>query len=92
MQEQNAEKLQESRKRLTVALAAAGTMLLLFLVIILTIQFAKMGVANAERRRLDREIEEYNRILEEDKKNLDYYSSELGKYHLAIQQGWTSKK
>lgn len=92
MQEQNAEKLQERRKRLTVAFVVAGTLLLFVLVIFLCIQFAMMGVANATNKRLDKEIEEYNRIISEDQKNLEYYSSELGKYHLAIQQGWTSKK
>ncbi len=92
MQEQNEEKLQERRKRLTVAFVAAGTMLLFVLVIFLCIQFAMMGIGNATKKRLDKEIEDYNEIIAEGKNDLDYYSSEMGKYHLAIEQGWKPKK
>lgn len=88
MQEQNAEKLQEKRKRLVVALSVAGTMVFLFLFILLVISCVNLGVANARNRELDRQIEEYERILAENKQDLEYYSSELGKYHLALEQGW----
>lgn len=88
MQEQNAENLPEKRKRLVVALTIAGTMLLLFLVILLGVQFGMYAAARAEEKRLDQEIEKYNKILEEDNKDLEYYSSKFYKYERALEMGW----
>ncbi|MCI8500183.1 MAG: hypothetical protein HFE28_06185 [Clostridia bacterium] len=51
-----------------------------------------MGIGNATKKRLDKEIEDYNEIIAEGKNDLDYYSSEMGKYHLAIEQGWKPKQ
>ena len=79
---------QEKARRIAVGATAAGILLVLFLVIILIVQFVRIGVSNSESRRLDEEIEHYNRLIEDRNSDLEYYESELGLYHLALEQGW----
>lgn len=87
--EQNNGKAEERNKRLAVALTVAGTLLVLFLVIILIIQFVQIGVRNARIERYNEQIKEYNRIISEDQKDLEYYMTEEGLYYLALENGYT---
>lgn len=79
---------EEKAKRLAIGAIVAGVLLVLFLVVVLIIQFVKMGYANAERARLDREIERYEQLIGQKERDLEYYESELGMYHQALEQGW----
>ncbi len=82
---------EEKARKIAVAATAAGVLIVLFLAVILTIQFVRIGVANAERRRIENEIERYEQLLEEKERDIDYYESELGMYHEALKQGWHTK-
>ena len=79
---------EEKAKRLAVGSIVAGVLVVLFLIVVMVIQFVQLGVAAAEQKRIEQEIEQYERLLEEGKKDLEYYESELGMYHQALQQGW----
>lgn len=81
---------EEKAKRIAVAAIVAGVLVVLFLVAILIVQFVKIGVANAERDRLQAEIERYEQLIETQRGDLEYYESELGMYHQALEQGWST--
>ena len=87
MQEQF-EQADEKKKRLAVALTVAGTLLFLFLLIILIVQFVKIGVGNAQKARYDEQIKEYERAISENEKDLHYYQTQEGLFHLALENGW----
>lgn len=81
---------EEKAKRIAVAAIVAGVLVVLFLVAVLIVQFVKIGVANAERARLQEEIEQYEQLVEQKRGDLEYYGSELGMYHQALEQGWST--
>ena len=88
MQGQKEQRSEERTKRLAVALTVAGTLLVLFLIIILIVQFVQMGVTSSRKRALDKQIEEYERVIADDKKDLEYYQTFDGMYFEAIKNGW----
>ena len=83
---------EEKAKRIAVAAIVAGVLLVLFLVAVLIVQFVKIGVANSERARLQAEIERYEQLVEQQREDLEYYESELGMYHQALEQGWSTPR
>ncbi len=81
----------EQAKKIAVAATASCVLLVLFLVIVLIIQFVKVGVANAERRKLEQESERLEQLIKDGDKKLQYYQTEDGLYRLAFKHGWSSK-
>ena len=79
---------EEKARRIAVGATVAGVLVLLFLVVILVIQFVQIGVAQRERDRLQQEIESYQALLDNRTSELDFYETEVGMYHLALEQGW----
>ena len=80
----------EQAKKIAVATTAAGVLLVLFLVIILIVQFVLMGNGNAELRELQEESERLDKLIDDNTRDLEYYHTQDGIYRLAIRQGWNS--
>ncbi len=79
----------EKAKRLAVAATAAGVLLFLFFLVIMVIQFVKIANRNAELRELQDRIAEYEQLIGEGEKDLEYYRSQFGLYELALKAGWS---
>ena len=78
----------EKVRKVAVGATVAGVLLVLFLIVILIVQFVQIGVANAQSRRLDEEIAKYEQMIEEGECDLDFYQNGLGLYYLALGRGW----
>ena len=78
----------EKVRKVAVGAPVAGVLLVLFLIVILIVQFVQIGVANVQSRRLDEEIAKYEQMIEEGEGDLDFYQSGLGLYYLALGRGW----
>lgn len=93
MSQKNARSANEEKlKRVAVGMTVAGVLLVLFLLIILIIQFVQIGVARAQTREYEKQEQYYKTENEKLEKNIDYYESEEGLYWLAIHQGWVSPR
>ena len=79
---------EEKLKRIAVAMTVAGALLVLFLVVILIIQFVQIGVANSEAKRLKDAIAKYEELSEIEETKLDFYETEDGLYYLAMKDYW----
>ena len=79
-------------KRIAIGATIAGVLLMVFLVIILVIQFAKIGVRNAERNRLQTEVDKYEQLNSETEKDLGFFQTEEGLRMLAVMNGYKDKK
>lgn len=90
LEEDKTVRSEEKAKRIAVAATVAGVMLIVFLVIILTIQFVQIGVRNRRLRELDRQKALYEQMIDENGADLEFYQTERGLYYLALQQRWTS--
>lgn len=75
-------------KRIAISATAAGVLLVVFLVIILVIQFVKIGVKNAEKSRLQDRIDRYERLSEETERDIEFYKTQEGLRMLAVMNGW----
>ena len=82
----------EKVRKVAVGATVAGVLLVLFLVVILIVQFVQIGVANAQSRRLDEEIARYEEMIEKGQSDLEVYQSEQTLLWLAIQRGWERPK
>lgn len=80
----------EEQKRLR--LAAAITVNVILLVAILTAviiyQLASIAVANRQKNEIENEIRQYEKLLEEGEKNLEYLKSEQFLLDKAFEQGY----
>lgn len=81
---------EEKAKKIAVGATVAGVILILFLVIVLIIQFVQIGVARAKEKELSDLLEEYNRKIEEEEADLESYTVGKGLYYLALQNGYKS--
>lgn len=79
---------EEKKRRIAVGATVGGVLLIVFLLTILIIQFVQIGVGNARKNRLDREIQEYERLIQEGEENLEWYKSGNGLYLTARKYGW----
>lgn len=79
---------EEKARRIAVGATVGGVLIIVFLVMILIIQFIQMGVGNTRKRKLDEEIAEYNRLITEKEGDLNWYQSASGLYYTARQYGW----
>ena len=82
---------QEKARRIALGGTVAGVLLLIFLAVVLVIQFVQIGV----RKHRDRQLAEMERILakqnEDDMLQLEFFETESGKYYLALQAGYRSR-
>lgn len=78
----------EKIKKIAVGATVAGVLLIIFLVVVLIIQFVKWGVTAARERELDEQIETYKQMIDADEKDLQYYQTEQGAYYLALEHGY----
>ena len=79
---------QEKLRRIVVAIAVAGTTLFVILFSVLIYQFVTWGVYNKRIEKLEQQnaaLEQENNEMEGDLKE---YNSELGKFFLALEQGF----
>ncbi len=81
----------ERAKRIAVASTAAGVLLIIFLIVVLIVQFVQIGVRNSERAKLNETIARYEQMNENSERNLEYYQSEFGAYQLALEAGYKTK-
>lgn len=77
-------------RKIAVGGTIAGTLLLVFLIVILIVQFVQIGVAKAEENELDENIEKYQQLIERDADDLEYYRTQEALYRLALSRGWKS--
>lgn len=79
---------QEKMKKVIVACTVAGTLLLVFLLCFLIYQFVTISILEKRIDAKKDEILELTQIIEEDRKDLEYYESVFGKEWLAFQKGF----
>ncbi len=91
MEEEVREEKQAKNRRIAVGATVAGVLASVFLLVVLIIQFAQMGVLGSERKALDRSIEEYNQKIENQEGILDEYLTGDALYWRAVMQGWKKK-
>ena len=85
------ETVETKAKRIAISATVAGVLMMVFLVIILVMQFAKIGVRNAEKRRLLSEVEKYEQLNSETEKDLDFFKTQEGLRMLAVMNGYKYK-
>ena len=78
-------------KKIAIGTTAAGVLLMVFLVIILVLQFVKIGVKNSEKRRLENEVHRYEQLNDDLGKDLDFFETEEGLRMLAVMNGYKKK-
>ena len=78
----------EKMRKIAAGATVAGVLLVLFLVIILIIQFVQIGVSNSQSKQLDEAIARYEQMIAEGKEDIDFSENGLGLYYLALKQGW----
>lgn len=79
---------EEKAKRIAVGATVAGVLLIIFLVIILIVQFVQIGVANSQKDQLDELIKQHESYIEQGQNDLNYYKSGEGLYYYARQYGF----
>ncbi|MDE6059192.1 MAG: hypothetical protein K2G44_04035 [Clostridia bacterium] len=82
---------EEKRKRIVAAMTAAGVFLIIFLAIILAIQFVQIGVKTSQKKKLERLRDEYVEQSQEAERDLEYFKSLEGLEYLALINGWTKQ-
>ena len=75
-------------KKVIAACTVAGTLLLVFLLCFLIYQFVTISILEKRIDAKKDEILELTQIIEEDRKDLEYYESVFGKEWLAFQKGF----
>ncbi len=81
----------EKTRRIAIGTTVAGVLLLVFLLIVLIIQFAQMGVKNSEKRELDRLIEEQQQSLAGEEADLDDLVNGFGMFWKALDYDYKYK-
>ncbi len=79
---------EEKMRRIASGATAACVLLILFLVIILIVQFVQIGIANRRSAEYDAAIEHYEQLLESGEITLETLQAEETLRELAIQNGW----
>ena len=79
---------EEKVKRIAVGATVAGVLLILFLVVILIIQFVQIGVRSSEKKRLEEAIERYEQMVDKGEMTLEWYLEREGLYWTARSYGW----
>lgn len=80
---------EEQAKRIAVGATVAGVLLIIFLVVIVVIQFVQIGVRKRREEDLDRQITEYERAVQQGNDDLEnWYRTGEGLYWYARQNGF----
>ena len=74
----------EKVRKIAIATTVAGVLLIVFLLIVLIIQFVQLGVKNSEKRELDRLIEEQQKTLAGEEADLNNLENGFGMYWKAL--------
>ncbi len=86
--EEGKEQKQAKYRRIAVGATVGGVLLILFLLVVLIVQFVQMGVLNSESREYDESIEAYHQKIENEEGILDEYLTGDALYWRAVMQGW----
>ncbi len=78
----------EKATRIAVGATVGGVLLVLFLVVVLIIQFVQIGVQNRMEDELNEQISQLEQMISDGEKDLNYYEEENGLYYLARKHGW----
>ena len=89
--DENEKSRQDKMRRIAVGATVGGVLLIVFLVVVLIIQFVQMGVKSSEEAELRGNIEKYEQAIEADSKELDDYKYGSRAYYDALMRGWKSK-
>ncbi len=81
----------DKRKRLTVALTAGATLLVLILFVVVFYQIGQLGVGNGWINDMEAEIEALTERREEIEGDLEYLQSEEALRELLIKKGYVFK-
>ncbi|HIZ63280.1 MAG TPA: hypothetical protein H9670_01750 [Firmicutes bacterium] len=79
----------EKMRKIAAGATAAGVLLILFLVVILIVQFVQIGIINKRKAEYDAAIEQYEELLKNGEVTLETLQAEETLRELAIQNGWT---
>lgn len=79
---------EEKATRIAVGATVGGVLLVLFLVVVLIIQFVQIGVQNRMEDELNKQISQLEQMISDGEKDLNYYEEENGLYYLARKHGW----
>ena len=79
---------QEKLRRVVTASVVAGTTLFVVLLSVLIYQIATIAVYNKRTAKIEQEITELEQSIENKEKDLEYFSSELGMFWLAMEEGF----
>lgn len=79
---------EEKARRIAVGATVAGVLLIIFLIVLLIIQFVQMGVGNSREKKLAETEKEYSERIAAAEDNLDWIVSGNGLYLMARQYGW----
>ncbi len=79
---------EEKATRIAVGATVGGVLLVLFLVVVLIIQFVQIGVQNRMEDELNEQISQLEQMISDGEKDLNYYEEENGLYYLARKHGW----
>ena len=79
---------EEKATRIAVGATVGGVKLVLFLVVVLIIQFVQIGVQNRMEDELNEQISQLEQMISDGEKDLNYYEEENGLYYLARKHGW----
>ena len=85
------ETLETKTKKVAIGATVAGVLLMVFLVVFMVIQFAQIGVKRGEKKRLQSEVDRYERMNSETEKDLDFFQTEEGLRMLAVMNGYKDK-
>ncbi len=91
MEEEVKEQKQAKYRRIAVGATVAGVLVVVFLLIVLIVQFVQMGVLNSEHRAIENGIGEYQQKIENQEGVLEEYFSGDALYWQAVKQGWKKK-
>lgn len=79
---------EEKVRKIVTGATVAGVLLIVFLVVILIVQFVQIGVVNRRRAEYDRQIEQYEALIESGAAQEELLQLEETLRSLAIENGW----
>ncbi len=79
---------EEKVRNIVTGATVAGVLLIVFLVAILIVQFVQIGVVNRRRAEYDRQIEQYEALIESGAAQEELLQLEETLRSLAIENGW----
>ena len=88
MENEEKEQLQAKNRRIAVGATVGGVLIVLFLLIVLIVQFVHMGVLNSKQKKLDESINAYKQQIERDEGILKEFNDGDLFYFYAVMQGW----